>query len=111
MRMRRPQKIVIGHCIYCDEKDTPLSKEHVVAKSLGGIPDTRGAIMTIHEASCRKCAEITRDVERECVESMFDVLRMHAGVDPTHGQAPAYLDVQTVTDPALQNASKHEFMK
>jgi hypothetical protein len=54
-------------CIYCGETDLQkLEEEHILAYSLGGDA-------TLPKASCRKCAEITRDIETYCGELFLDV--------------------------------------
>jgi hypothetical protein len=60
----------VGHCIYCGTNGEKLSKEHVVPFGLAG------NWMILPKASCRSCAEITRDIEQFCLRWMLGPLRI-----------------------------------
>lgn len=46
----------VGQCIYCDSRELPLSKEHIIPYALGGIP-------FLEKASCARCQKETRTLE------------------------------------------------
>lgn len=64
----------VGRCIYCkNPDDLPLSKEHIIPESIGG--------MTIlPHASCQQCAKITSQFERFVAQKSFDFLRKKFGI-------------------------------
>jgi hypothetical protein len=53
-----PNSPDIGECIYCGERDAPLSTEHAVPYALNGP-------WTLLRASCKRCADITTGFERD----------------------------------------------
>lgn len=60
-----------GCCIYCGEKDQPLSREHIVPLSLGGQH-------VIEKASCRRCADITKRFEQDVARELWGDARISA---------------------------------
>ncbi|HZP77960.1 MAG TPA: HNH endonuclease [Pseudolabrys sp.] len=58
-----------GSCIYCGERDAPLTDEHVVPFALGGQHVLVGA-------SCRACANITTKFERDVARDMWGDARI-----------------------------------
>jgi hypothetical protein len=83
------QKVVAGFCIYCGKKppEVALTKEHVIAKGLGGLLTRRGQMTTLHEASCGACAKVTRRIESTVIEYVLDVARNKAGIPRSKGGA------------------------
>lgn len=63
----------VGECIYCGTKEPPLTREHMLAKSLGGDG------LVLRESSCLKCAAITGDDERLVARQAFGYLRAFQG--------------------------------
>lgn len=53
-----------GLCIYCGDRESVLTDEHVVPLSLGGQH-------ILVEASCRSCADITTKFERDVARDMW----------------------------------------
>ena len=67
-----PTKIASkGCCIYCGTKDGPLSREHIVPLSLGGHH-------VIEQASCEKCADITKRFEQDVARGLWGDARISA---------------------------------
>jgi len=58
----------IGECIYCADREEPLSKEHAVPLGLNGS-------MVLLKASCKKCADITHKIERDVMRSLWPDVR------------------------------------
>src|SRR5262245_47891470 len=58
----------IGECIYCGERDAPLSTEHAVPYGLNGP-------WTLLKASCAACAKITTRFEHEVMRRLWPDLR------------------------------------
>jgi len=71
----------VGQCIYCGkrEPEVSLTREHILAYSLGG-----DAVLP--EASCPTCQEIIRPIETYCAENIFKDVRVHHGVHSRSGQ-------------------------
>jgi hypothetical protein len=65
----------VGKCIYCGSTDN-LSREHIVPRGLGGP-------WLLLKASCKKCAGITSDFEREVLKEFFILVRTKLGL-PTY---------------------------
>lgn len=59
----------IGRCIYCGERDGPLTREHVVPFGLGGSK-------TLLDASCPKCQATTQAIEDTCLRTFFGEARI-----------------------------------
>jgi hypothetical protein len=70
----------IGCCIYCGTSDPTikLSKEHILAYSLGGDA-------TLPEASCPKCQCIIQPIETYCANEIFRDVTAHHGVHSRSG--------------------------
>lgn len=76
----------IGRCIYCPETDG-LSREHIVPYFLGGR-------MELKDASCDKCADITKKFEQTCAHDIFGPLRLISGIRGRHkNKRPTHLEV------------------
>jgi len=76
----------IGHCIYCPNMDRkPLSDEHIVPYSLGGVDILRAA-------SCTDCSKITSYLEGYCGRFVFNEYRYIAG-SPSYRQRPSTLPI------------------
>src|SRR5271155_4182471 len=63
-----PNSREIGECIYCGERDRPLTTEHAVPYGLNGP-------WTLLRASCEKCAKITHQFERDVMRSLWPEIR------------------------------------
>lgn len=76
-----PSKVYkpVGRCIYCRRRATKLTKEHIIPFGLAA--DS----LVLPTASCRKCAEKTRDFETVCLRHMWWPFRTRLGV-PTRGK-------------------------
>lgn len=57
------EAIEIGKCIYCGTTERKLTDEHITPFGLSGR-------MELLNASCRPCADITRDIENVVLGSM-----------------------------------------
>jgi hypothetical protein len=62
----------VGQCIYCGAANRPLTKEHIVAKAIGGT-------VTLAKSSCEKCSEITKAIEMRCFARTLKSFRIKAG--------------------------------
>jgi hypothetical protein len=64
----------VGKCIYCgsDGRADRLDREHVIAKSLGGM-------LVLPSASCVECAKATSAVERQIARELFRAIRRQMG--------------------------------
>lgn len=71
----------VGHCIYCGAYTNQLSKEHIIAHGLAG--DS----LILPKASCRACAEKTRDSETACLRHLWWPFRTRIGA-PSSGKQP-----------------------
>lgn len=54
----------VGQCIYCGTTEGPLTAEHIIPESLGGM-------LILPAASCRTCAVETGAFEGRCAGQMF----------------------------------------
>jgi hypothetical protein len=65
----------VGRCIYCGVSGHKerLTTEHIIPYSLYGY-------MKLPYASCKPCAEITRDFETAVARQMFGPTRLHIGI-------------------------------
>jgi hypothetical protein len=61
------QPMTISSCIYCSSSNR-LSDEHIVPYSLGGS-------LTLKDASCENCSDITKKFEQICARNMFGSFR------------------------------------
>jgi len=59
----------IGKCIYCGKTEEPLQQEHIIPYGLNGP-------WVLHEASCRKCADITSAFELTVLKDSLIVPRV-----------------------------------
>jgi hypothetical protein len=62
-----------GRCVYCGDREPPLTREHIIPQGLGG-----GLIM--HKASCGACQKITRDLETYCLRGLLLPHRLNIGL-------------------------------
>ena len=76
----------VGHCIYCEASQLPLSREHIIAKGLGGRLVLRGA-------SCEICAKETSRLERFFLRKMLRDPRVHLGITSHPKEQPNLLTV------------------
>jgi hypothetical protein len=82
----------VGRCIYCGTTDRRLTKEHIIAKAIGGN-------VTLAAASCAPppglkskrrpptCSEITRDIEQFCFRNMLGHFRHRVGFPTSQRQS------------------------
>jgi hypothetical protein len=79
-------------CIYCGNDKDKLSMEHIVPFGIAG--DS----LILPRASCRKCTEITGNIEVRCLRSMFGNFRIAIGA-PTRRpkDRPASVSLRTGT--------------
>lgn len=63
----------IGFCIYCGDRNSRLSDEHIVPFGLGG----NSLILPL--SSCKRCAEITSKFELDCLRSAYGLFRGKIG--------------------------------
>lgn len=66
-----------GCCIYCGDKNSRRSKEHIVPYSLGG-----GHVL--RDASCLKCADITKRFEQHVARDLWGDARTAYGAPTRH---------------------------
>lgn len=62
----------LGRCAYCSNPG-PFTLEHIIPYGLGGY-------VKWPEASCGRCADITKRFEQRCLRDMFGPLRIHLGL-------------------------------
>jgi hypothetical protein len=67
----------VGRCVYCRSTDGPLSREHIIARGLGGR-------LVLPEASCETCREITSKIERTCLRAILGNVRVHLAYPTGH---------------------------
>ena len=60
----------VNRCIYCGATGVPLSREHTLPRSLGGIDR-----FVIQKASCSDCADITSKFETHVSRELFGAVR------------------------------------
>lgn len=67
----------VGRCLYCDSTQSPLTREHVLPRGLGGNvpPDASSDAIVLLNASCEECREITRRLEEDCLSGMMGPAR------------------------------------
>jgi hypothetical protein len=63
----------VGRCIYCGVYTKKLTNEHIIAHGLAG--DS----LILPKASCRTCAEKTRDAETACLRHLWWPFRTRIG--------------------------------
>jgi hypothetical protein len=66
----------VGKCIYCGSTNN-LTREHIVPRGLGGP-------WLLLKASCKKCAKVTSDFEREVLKEFFILVRTKLGLPTYH---------------------------
>lgn len=74
-------KLFVGKCIYCGSREPPLTREHVIARGLGGDWSTnhfRDALV-LQRASCAACQRVTQAIEHECLRAMLEYARLRLG--------------------------------
>lgn len=67
------RKMIAGYCIYCGEKNQPLSREHIIPYAMGGD-------QVLHAASCQAHALITSKAEEIVARNMYGVYRAENGM-------------------------------
>lgn len=69
----------VNRCIYCGSDGRPegLTREHIFPFSFGGT-------LVLPKSSCKRCAKITSDFERECARAMFGKLRILFNLPTQH---------------------------
>ncbi len=67
----------IGQCIYCGDKTSPLSREHVLPKGLDGANSPRDFhdALVLRNASCESCRKNTQTLELEVLRNTLDTAR------------------------------------
>ncbi|MBI4292515.1 MAG: hypothetical protein HY661_13645 [Betaproteobacteria bacterium] len=72
----------IGACIYCGSTASPLSREHVLPRGLGGnlAPEEHSNALVLNRASCESCRAITQKIEEKCLVSMMGPGRSKLGL-------------------------------
>lgn len=61
-----------NECIYCGETEGPLTREHIIPYSLGGVA-------TLRSATCLKHAALTSELERQVARVAYGVYRAQHG--------------------------------
>jgi hypothetical protein len=69
----------VGHCIYCGTYSNHLTKEHIIGHGIAG--DS----LILPKASCRTCADKTRDWETACFRHLWWPFRVRLGA-PSSGR-------------------------
>lgn len=67
-----PTRPPVERCIYCDSTEEPLTKEHVIPKSLRGV-------ITLPRASCPTHSRLTQKMETEVGRTIFGDVRRFLG--------------------------------
>lgn len=62
----------VGQCIYCGTNEGRLTKEHIIARAIGGN-------VTLPHSSCVSCAKITQEIEQFCFKNMLGAFRVRMG--------------------------------
>ncbi len=72
----------IGQCIYCGDKTSPLSREHVLPKGLDGANSPRDFhdALVLRNASCESCRKNTQTLELEVLRNTLDTARQVLGI-------------------------------
>src|SRR5713101_4899144 len=67
----------IGQCIYCGDKTSPLSREHVLPKGLDGANSPRDFhdALVLRHASCESCRKQTQILEQDVLRTALDTPR------------------------------------
>ena len=81
----------VGRCIYCGATEN-LSEEHIIPYALDGH-------LVLPDASCSKCAGITKKFEQICAREMFGPLRIRLKLNTRRKkQRPKHLPIVTFDD-------------
>jgi len=67
----------VGHCIYCGDAESKLSNEHILPFGLEGR-------QILPKSSCKSCATITGEIERQLQREMLWPLRLRLGMRSRH---------------------------
>lgn len=72
----------VGACIYCGDKNPPLTREHILPRGLGGnqAPTGLNAALVLQKATCEQCRLITSRIEEACLRPMMDYARARLGL-------------------------------
>lgn len=82
----------VGLCIYCGERETPLTREHIVPMGLGG-----GFVLP--KSSCERCRRETHAFETKCLREMFLNYRVRTGLVRHQGDIPAHVPLAVDFEP------------
>lgn len=71
-----------GACIYCGDTESPLTREHILPRGLGGnsAPEGLHDALVLQNATCDRCRRITSKIEEECLRPMMDYARARLGL-------------------------------
>src|SRR5262249_11153703 len=107
MAVRRLQSVglgPVGICIYCGKEPPPnLLKEHLIPRSL------RGTI-TLFEASCESCAQITKQLEEKLTRGPLNDFRIVNNMNARGRRRPASLS-QVFTRDETGNETTYDLPK
>lgn len=72
----------IGHCIYCDSTEPPLTREHVLPRGLGGhlAPTGHNDAFILQKAVCDRCREIIHKYETAYMDQTLALARARMGM-------------------------------
>ncbi|WP_144006890.1 HNH endonuclease [Pelomonas sp. KK5] len=90
-----------NECIYCGEHDAPLTKEHVIARSLGGD-------VVLQKASCKTHGDITSAFETRMSRETYGVQRARDGVPTRDKERRKVLMAQRVSITGINAAGESE---
>ncbi len=64
----------VGHCIYCGDRESKLSEEHIIPFGIAGNS------LVLPSASCEACATITGRIEQHCLRTLWGPFRAMSGM-------------------------------
>lgn len=72
----------VGVCIYCGDAKSPLTREHILPRGLGGNwePEGHSDAFVLQKATCERCRLITEKIERESLRPTMDPARARLGL-------------------------------
>ena len=89
VRMKRQHTYKpVGACIYCGTTEPPLTTEHVIPESFGGL-------LLLPAATCRACAVETSAVEGRCAGQLFRAARRELRLPQKNRKAKAKRGAET----------------
>lgn len=91
-------RLNVGMCIYCGDRTSPLTREHVLPRGLGGndAPEGLSNALILREASCQACQKVTQKIEEDCLVSMMGPGRARLGLrrkDRASAVTTAHIDL------------------